>query len=372
MAPELNSLLRILGCDRTDIRRILVSIDAPRAARAARDDGETDQVPKGGDLLRALRRRKRLTLPEVAASIGASPSTISRWEGSLTHPSVETLSRYLDWLGASDEEKRTLLATGVGKIKSDRPEFSYELYANALDGIEAGLDEPGDASAEIRLLQIQSNLWWERQEPGALDLLRRSYVAYGRYLLVWVRLDEAMRQSAFALEISDGFDALGIEARRIQAVAAAYRSVAFRPHEALCILQPCLQHGRSSQDVSRVLIDMADFSWMAGRGREGASYAERAIESIGSQPSLNSDQAEGAFLASNGDSNGLASLRRGSPWPEMLIAREVALLTLEGWLDDAERLVSEGEALAEASGRAFVPDWIYLVRKAVSRKPETP
>src|SRR5580698_2246116 len=54
MAPELMSLLRMFGMPPNDIQRILVSVDAPRAARVVRSDENRRAVPTGGDLLHAM------------------------------------------------------------------------------------------------------------------------------------------------------------------------------------------------------------------------------------------------------------------------------------------------------------------------------
>ena len=72
MVPELESLLKALYMSTEDIRRILVSIDAPRAMRAAQAAGLDFKVPTGGDLLRILRLRGQKTIPEVAEELGVS------------------------------------------------------------------------------------------------------------------------------------------------------------------------------------------------------------------------------------------------------------------------------------------------------------
>lgn len=313
LVPELESLLRIYGMSQGDIDRILVSVDAPRAARAVRASDAVQSVPTGGDLLRAMRRRTGRSLPSIARQLQVAPSTVSRWESSTAHPNPESLERFLEIVGASQDEKSTLLASGVGKVKSDRRPFDADEYTAELDGIECHLVMGGKPETELRLLQILSNVWWARSEPQAETILRRARMLYATYLYEWFRLGEASDQADRVLDHGDPFDTVGIEAQRIRAVAMVLKGPTIRPHQGLCILQSCLAQVVSPTQRVDVLVDMADLSSMAGRYVEACSYAERACIAAEGRGFVLAEKARGALATARKDLEDLRK-RPDVPW----------------------------------------------------------
>ncbi len=274
--PELRSLLRALGVGREGTLRILASLDVPRAALAAREKGEVI-APSGGALLRALRRRTGRSLVEVATSLGVVASTVSRWESAASHPPMESLARLLDLYGASEEERACLQASGVAKLKVRRPAFEAAAYARELDRVEAVSPFSSAENVELRLLQLQSLLWWFRSEPDAVCLLRRAQVVYARHLSVHGRHAEAGAQAEASLrEASDPGEPLAIEARRLIAWSDVYRWPTPRPHLGLFTLQRALTATQDDASRSAVLADMAVYSALAGRMGEATDYERRS------------------------------------------------------------------------------------------------
>jgi transcriptional regulator with XRE-family HTH domain len=113
---ELEAVLTALDVPLPERPTALALIDAPRARQALATvlvSPELDALaqPVPGHLLLALRRRRGLTLQEVARELGCNPGVISRWERSLSAPSAERLTRLFDLLGARPEE-RAALTTG--------------------------------------------------------------------------------------------------------------------------------------------------------------------------------------------------------------------------------------------------------------------
>lgn len=55
---------------------------------------------------RAIRKKRRISLRELASAIGTTPSTLSRWENGRTTPRGAAALRWADALGfrAADEE----------------------------------------------------------------------------------------------------------------------------------------------------------------------------------------------------------------------------------------------------------------------------
>jgi transcriptional regulator with XRE-family HTH domain len=310
--PELEGLLNALGVDPNDVLRILLSLDAPRAARAARSiAGDHSVAPSGGALLKALRRKANLSLSELADSIGVSQSTISRWETSANHPSPQATEALMDRLKASPEEKACFLATGVAKIKVDRPDFEPQHYAKTLDELEwlmwyLGGGNCSSDNLELRYLQLQTVLWWSANEPLAAQLLQRAYVSYGEYLVAWQRHDEALAQAELALDsLGEIVNELYVRAKRVIARADMYRWPVPRPHLALLTLQQTLVKAPNEETRAGLLADMADASRISGRTTEGLSYAERAVAA-----SKASNDEEAKWTALGAYASSLATLCR--------------------------------------------------------------
>ncbi len=348
MVPELESLLKALYMSTEDIRRILVSIDAPRAMRAAQAAGLDFKVPTGGDLLRILRLRGQKTIPEVAEELGVSASSVSRWERSEIHPSADTLDFYVKSFGATEEETQAILTSGVGKIRITRPEYDPSKYQSQIDSISASLGTGGEVNTEFQLLSMQSNLWWDRDQSGAQGLLREVCAMYGRYLLGWLRFPEALRQTEMAIESGDPFDRAGLEALRVQGCCAALRGQVIRPHLGLYTLQTCLQRATDSSQITRVLINMSDLSMLAGRPTEAESYATRAVSMAEQEALATQNDAEAALLASQGRIEDLRSRNDGTIESSAFGFREILLMapgqSIETSLKRYEELISAAHA----------------------------
>ncbi len=368
MVPELESLLKTLGYSESEMNRILVSIDAPRAVRAARDLQGLNDVPTGGDLLRALRRRRRITLPMLAEQLNVAPSTVSRWESSIAHPSPASLAKYLDIVGASQLERATLVSSGVGKVKADRPIFVANEYTEKLAAVSRTLSSGGHPDTELELLQIQSNLWWEQTNSDAIHLLRICHVLYATYLYEWGRFAEALKEADQALASGEPFDEVGIEAQRIQAVSIVYRGPVLRPHQGLCILQTCLVNVLDPVQRVRILADMSDISQRVGRKDEAISYAERAVQSSRGRDNEVVLLARGA-LATAIESFEDLKARPEEPWPAcVFMLRELSLQATVGNGVLPEKLIAEITDHANRHGFLTVPGKIAVLRTLYQRR----
>lgn len=370
MVPELESLLKTLGYSDSEMNRILVSIDAPRAARAARDLPGMNDVPTGGDLLRALRRRRKITLPMLAEQLNVAPSTVSRWESSVAHPSPAALAKYLDIVEASPQERATLVLSGVGKVKAERPAFVAREYTEKLAAISQTLPSGGRPDTELELLQIQSNLWWERTDDQAIHLLRICHVLYATYLYEWGRFSEALKQADLAVTSGELFDEVGIEAQRIQAVAMVYRGPVMRPHQGLCILQSCLVNVLDPVQRVRILVDMADLSQRVGRKEEAISYAERAVQSSQGRDCDVVELAKGALATAKESFEDLKS-HPEDPWSACaFMLRELALHATVGNGDLPEELIMEIKDHANRHAFLTVPGKIDVLRTLYQRRDQ--
>jgi transcriptional regulator with XRE-family HTH domain len=370
--PELEALLGALEMPTESVRRILASLDAPRAARAIRAvtnaDGEPPVLaPTGGMLLRALRHKAKLSLTEVAHRLHVAPSTVSRWEAAAAHPASELFEPLMDLLMASEAERQCLAASGVAKIKAPRRPFDAERVEAELRELDRSIPAGGAEGAELRLLELQSELWWTLEQPGAHALFRFAHIVYARLLLAEARYGEAMEQAQAALEIGTRWeDEFAVAAHRVLARADVYRWSSPRPHLGLYVLQPVLHSITESELRAPVLSEMAEYSLLAGRASESLGYAMRAHAVASTLPDgdlqLQADIALGLAYAAVGES--ARALEHLTPIPtdttvgraRRLIATIEALRRMER-SEEVGLRASEAETFIEAQGLSHLaPD----------------
>src|SRR5262249_6860602 len=114
---ELETTLRALGAAPAQWERALSLLEAPRAVarlRAEAQERKADLVelaghaPTTGDLLRAMRLRRRLTVEQVARGLGVAPGSVGRWEAAEGALPEERLDDICRLLGVKPEERVAL------------------------------------------------------------------------------------------------------------------------------------------------------------------------------------------------------------------------------------------------------------------------
>lgn len=200
--PELESVLKALGCSPEDRLEVLQQLNAPRAVRHLRTMGAVNgsnvpstsanvtigEPPHIGDLLRALRLRRRETREQTAARLGVRPSTICRWERGESRPDREFLDNVCAVLMARAEEadllRRALDGGGWAFSSADTPP-SEEAIENRFRTrfapllLEAEL-HPG---ADLELLSLEASLWRHALRRESLrPALGEVYAYHANYL----------------------------------------------------------------------------------------------------------------------------------------------------------------------------------------------
>src|SRR5262249_52954580 len=114
---ELEATLQALGVTSAQRERALSLVEAPRAVARLRERAQEQkaelvelagQAPTRGDLLRAMRLRRRLTVEQVATGLGVAPRSVRRWEGSEAVLPEERLDDICRLLGVTAEERLAL------------------------------------------------------------------------------------------------------------------------------------------------------------------------------------------------------------------------------------------------------------------------
>ena len=111
--PELQAVLRGLAATTAEAASLLHSLNTPRGLRLAETErtanrGEDFAGAGLGDLLRALRLRRRMTQADLAANLRLNRQMVLRWESGQNFISAESLERLCGVLGVAPEERLAL------------------------------------------------------------------------------------------------------------------------------------------------------------------------------------------------------------------------------------------------------------------------
>lgn len=172
----LTPVLDVLGVLPEDRQALFAAISAPRGLRAIRD---LERVSKGssmgpvpaGSLIRALRLRQRLQVRQVAARLGVTPSTLSRWELGERMPDLDSLHRLCELLGASEEERAAVM-TQRPILGSSQP---------TIESVSAGIDrlwhhlralELNMVDLRFEVLTAEASILARQTEAGGSQLAR--------------------------------------------------------------------------------------------------------------------------------------------------------------------------------------------------------
>lgn len=191
--PELEAVLKALGVTSVQRQEALSRIDAPRAIHQVREEiaqqnslyALTEAPLHSGDLLRAMRRRMKMTLEETASKIEVQASTLSRWERGSTWPDIGTIHALCRVLDASEEE--VVILTCGRNFGSQRYAFD-EARVFALDV----LSHTTRGAHGIDWLLAVNAVWpYAAQTTEAQILLACLYGDQARHLVEARRYDEA-------------------------------------------------------------------------------------------------------------------------------------------------------------------------------------
>ena len=185
--PELDAVLTALDAAPPERSQILSFLDAPRALTrspvADAADIDAAHSPVIGDLLRALRLRKRWSLDDAARTLGVAPRTVRRWENSESVIPEERFDAVCRALEAEPEERAALLRHRVRLWTPGRK------AARTADDLEAHLltlrDEirSGTTSLiDLRLMTLKAELWSRGGDAMIQRLLAHAQLVHCEFL----------------------------------------------------------------------------------------------------------------------------------------------------------------------------------------------
>jgi transcriptional regulator with XRE-family HTH domain len=212
---ELEATLKALGVSAAQREHALTLMEAPRAVARLREEAEQRQAdlvelaghaPAIGDLLRAMRLRRRMTIEQVATGLGVAPRSVRRWEGSETVLPEERLDDICRLLGVTPEER---LALSLQRLWLWTPEWKGSLSLEAAQqqcGRLTSQMHSGDtALMDLRLLSLEAQLWSQAtRNETARRVLARAFTTHAQYLEISGRGGEVQAYSDRALDLVVG------------------------------------------------------------------------------------------------------------------------------------------------------------------------
>ncbi|HZP84606.1 MAG TPA: helix-turn-helix transcriptional regulator [Chthonomonadaceae bacterium] len=207
--PELDAVCKALKATAEQWEDAVALIGAPRAVHRLRAAPKVVQIaeeigplPSGGDLLRAMRHRRRLYLEQAAEAIGVSPGTLSRWEHGKVLPSPERLEALLALLNAHPQERAALTDRSLflrPPLRETTPSLE-ELRACCQPFLWPGYVHPNQALLDLTYLTLAAQAWpMAAQGASGRLLLAEIYGNYAAYLAYTRRFQEAGRVADRAL-----------------------------------------------------------------------------------------------------------------------------------------------------------------------------
>ena len=237
--------------------------------------------PGAGDLIRALRWRKRLSRDQVANALGVHHTTVMRWEEAQTVPNEETRLRLCDLLGAFPEERAALLAPPHAVPLWNEIAPTLDAYREEAARLERGSGREADPLFDLRAYLLTGTLWTlAAREPRARLILAQTYAARAVYACVRGNDDTALNHSGRSLDLIAGENAppkgtlyLALWA---SGHALAHRSPQFGPAQNLQQAKRWLLQLGASKAPAFLLMNAAWWAMQSGSLREARNYWQAA------------------------------------------------------------------------------------------------
>jgi transcriptional regulator with XRE-family HTH domain len=286
--PELEAVLKALGATPKQRQEVLSRMDAPRAVHQVRKEiaqqnalyALTQKPPHGGDLLRVMRRRGRMTLEGVAQQIGVQASTLSRWERGETWPEMVLLHALCRLLEASEEE---IVALTCGPTLGFRPTTFDEVRQTALGVLRhtirgaRGIEWP---------LAVHALFPYASQKTEAQILLACLYGDQARHLAEERCFEEAQPLAEKALLLRETLEVSSkVWGQKVhpgwqgailaQAYIVSFRERAPSLQKGLAALQAGLQYVLNPQYRAWYLSEMGRLLGMVGQPEAAVSVGAR-------------------------------------------------------------------------------------------------
>lgn len=274
---ELEATLRALGVTSGQRERALSLVEAPRAVARLREEAAerqaelvelAGQAPTTGDLLRAMRVRRRMTIEQVARGLGVASRSVRRWEGAEAVLPAERLDELSGLLSMTAEER---LALSQQRLWLWTPEWkeplSLDMAERQRERLVVQMSQGNTTLMDLRLLCLEAQLWPQAaRSDAARHTLARVFTTHAQYLVTTGRVREVQAYSDRALDLLVG--KFAPEPWWFLAIHAT--CVVLVPHLGV------LRNHRRVEYLRRWLDFTDDPVWQTGLYRDMAQYASES------------------------------------------------------------------------------------------------
>ena len=276
---ELESLAAALNLTLEERRTLLSLLPTGKVSKIVRGTTLwTDIAPPGaGDLIRALRWRKRLTRDQVARALGVHPTTVMRWEAARTVPDEEARLRLCDLMGALPEERAALLASPHASPLWNGNARSLDVCREEAGQLERGSGREADPLFDLRAYLLTGTLWnLAARQPEARVVLAQTYAARAVYSCIRGDDDAALDYSSRSLDLLAGEksppNATLYLALWADSQAQAHRSPQFGPEQNLRQAKRWLLQLETNEAPAFLLMNAAWWALHSGSLQEAWDY----------------------------------------------------------------------------------------------------
>jgi transcriptional regulator with XRE-family HTH domain len=292
---ELNALLEALGASPQQRRAAIAQMDAPRAQAQVQAEVThiAEQVgigpkPNGGDLLRALRMRRSLSLEVVAERLGVTVRTLRRWENTEVWPSTEQLHQLCYVLKAQEEEV-IALTCGRFALRSSEKRVSLEALETELRELLRNFHNISNlaaiyALADMTYLALEARIWpLAARDPAARNLLASFYARHADHLAGMNRFVEAARYVERAFEMlpkRQPSEPFWLYAGIASARTLVYRGTQPAPARGIRQLRYWLPLAQEPAFQAWILADIAKYEALQGEMTQALQLAEQACRVV--------------------------------------------------------------------------------------------
>ena len=184
-SQELGSLAGALQLTKEERQALIVLLPTGKAGKLARVMpvwADLAPPPGTGDLIRALRWRKRFSPEQLAHALGVHRTTVLRWEASQAAPNEETRLRLCDVLGAFPAERAVLLASGSAAPWWNESLPTLDACREKTARLERDSMGQMDSLFDLRAHLLAGTLWnLSAHQPQARPMLAQAYAAHAAY-----------------------------------------------------------------------------------------------------------------------------------------------------------------------------------------------
>lgn len=276
---ELDSIAAAMRLTPEERRTLIVLLPTGKVSKLVRALpawADTAPPPGIGDLIRALRWRKRCSQGQMSRALGAHRSTVSRWEEGQAAPNEETRLRLCVLLDALPEERAFLLASPATPLW-DGASPSLDVCREEAARLEHSSGGEADPLFDLSAHLLAGTLWNKAaRQPEARPVLAQVYAAHAAFSCLRgadeAALDYSGRSLALIRQDAAPPEAVWYRALWANNHARTHRAPQIGPEQSLRQVKKWLLKVRTPDTRACLLLSAAHWALESGSLREARDY----------------------------------------------------------------------------------------------------